>query len=114
LKYEYKTTSQKLISMSEGAFGVPSQRQYVPLPMSLPDGEGPWRIIHVHVFDHFDGPRATIIWERSWAEPTYSSKCTVCGETNVIDADHQHRGHPLSVYAEDGTPRSEIVARRLP
>jgi hypothetical protein len=88
LKYEYKTTNQRLLTLSDFA----GERKYVPIPMSPPPEGGPWRIIHVHVFDHFDGPRATIIWERSWDEPIYSSRCIVCG-----------RGHPLSVYAEDGS-----------
>jgi hypothetical protein len=99
LKYEYKTTNQRLLILSDFA----GERKYVPIPMSPPPEGGPWRIIHVHVFDHFDGPRATIIWERSWDEPIYSSRCIVCGKTNVIDVGHEHRGHPLSVYAEDGS-----------
>jgi hypothetical protein len=62
LKYEYKTTNQRLLILSY----FQGERKYVPIPMSPPEGDGSWRIIHVHVFDHFDGSRATIIWERAF------------------------------------------------
>jgi hypothetical protein len=102
LKYEYKTTNQRLLILSD----FQGERKYVPIPLSPPSEEGPWRIIHVHVFDpHFDGSRATIIWEHAWDEPMYNSKCSVCGKTNVTDVGHEHRGHPNSVYAEDGSYR---------
>jgi hypothetical protein len=64
MKYEYKTTNQKLIMMVDFA----GERKYEPLPLSPPGGisPSPWRVLHVHVFDHFDGPRATIIWEHAF------------------------------------------------
>ena len=68
MKYEYKTTNQRLLILSD----FQGERKYTALPMSPPEGEGSWRIIHVHVFDHFDGPRGTIIWERAYDESVYA------------------------------------------
>jgi hypothetical protein len=65
VKYEYKTTIQKLFTLHDAQ----GERKYIPLPLSPPEGEGPWKILHVHTMDGFyESLRATIIWERAFEE----------------------------------------------